>query len=447
MKNAKADQDKKTRAFNQEPACAEVYYDSRGGNYWYRIKNRFLNLSASDIKMHLRTEGFRDDQYYHGLDELTWQLYSAQTNRVVDYAGPLAGHRVGLARTNSGKAILVTQEPAGVYDDLPEKFDRPEWFIAFLEELLPDEQWIWFSHWLRIALESLRAGDFRQGQVPILAGESGCGKSLLQNIVTEVLGGRSANPWAYMMGSQFNYSLAGAEHWQIEDPATTTDLRTRRFFGNRLKECNYNRDISINQKGKDELLLQIFRRTTISVNLEIENLAVVPPLDDSLRDKISLFRCDVVRKAMAEWLDTKGLVNRGALWEWVKKNAVAIRAWLLTGLPPLHKDHQRGREGIVSWHHPELFMSICDLSPELRLLHVIDEVMFKTEEVPFIGKAIELEKQIRGTEFGFEVEKLLKSQGSAGAYLGRLAKSFPERIAKLSPINGVQRWKITAPKS
>ena len=354
----------------------EIFYDCRDKGYWYRTENRFLNLSSSDIKIHLKTKGFRENDYrkeFLNLDSLQYRLYVAQINDVVDYAGPLAGHRIGVYRTTGGKAILVTQEPPQIWDALPKKPKKPDWFIDFLQELLPGDQWIFLAHWLRLALESLRKGDFRQGQVCVFAGESGCGKSLLQNIITEIFGGRSANPFNYMMGEKFNYDLAGAEHWQIEDPASTTDLRTRRFFGNRLKECNYNRDFSINQKGKDALLLQLFRRTTISVNLEPENLAVIPPLDDSIKDKIFLFKCDMVHESFKPFVDLFGGVDRTALWAWVKEWMPEIRVWLLKGLPPLAKALQRGREGIQAWQHPELLGELSNLSQELRLLSLIDE--------------------------------------------------------------------------
>ena len=248
-----------------------------------------------------------------------------------------------------------------------------------------------------------------------------------------------------MMGEKFNYDLAGAEHWQIEDPASTTDLRTRRFFGNRLKECNYNRDFSINQKGKDALLLQLFRRTTISVNLEPENLAVIPPLDDSIKDKIFLFKCDMVHESFKPFVDLFGGVDRTALWAWVKEWMPEIRVWLLKGLPPLAKALQRGREGIQAWQHPELLGELSNLSQELRLLSLIDEACFDdADDFPFIGKAIDVEKKLRGSDFSFEAEKILKYPGAAGAYLGRLAKDHPDRISKRTK-DGYTVWTIKKP--
>lgn len=430
----------------------EIFYDARDKGYWFKPADRFLNLSSSDLKMHLKTKGFQENDYrneFKGLDSMQHVMIKAQIENVVDYAGPLAGHKSGLYKTTGGTFILVTRDNPVLYEDYPKKLKlaQPRWFISFLQELLPGEQWFYLAHWLRLALESLRNGDFRQGQVCVFAGESGCGKSLLQNIITEILGGRCADPFPYMMGEKFNYALAGAEHWQIEDPASTTDPRTRRFFGARLKECNYNRDFSINQKGKDALLLQLFRRTTISVNLEPENLAVIPPLDDSIKDKIFMFKCDVVKNAFKEYLDEQGSVDRLRLWNWVTSNIREIRCWLLHGLPRLAPGLQRGREGISAWQHPELMSELQNLSQELRLLTLIDEVVFHDAETnadTFTGKAIEIEKLLRTSNFQFEAEKILKYPGAAGAYLGRLAKDLPDRISK-SVKDGYTTWTIKPP--
>ena len=420
-----------------KPPEVEIFFDARDGGYWYRVGDRYLKLGARDIKMHLRTLGLRDDNYFDGLPEDVWPMWNAQMKSLIDYAGPLAGHRVGVFKNSSGRCFLVTDEPA-LWDDLPKKVKEPRWFIRFIEALLPDGQHEFFCHWLRIALLSLRTGDFRPGQVVCLAGPSQCGKSLLQTIVTEILGGRSANPFRYMMGeTQFNYDLAWSEHWQIEDPASTTDIRTRRMFGSKLKECTVNRDFSIHQKGKDALLLPVFRRVTLSVNDEPENLAVIPPLDASIEDKLFLFKCN-----FADVGD-----DRKKTWETVMREIPLIGAWLInefTAVPPALRD---ARFGLKSWHHPALVAELCHLSPEARLMAIIDTVLFpddRGDDAPWTGKSLDLEKQLRSSSFNFEVDKLLRFSSACGTYLARLAKQQPERISKTVK-GGYSSWVIKAP--
>ena len=431
-----------------KPPAVDIYFDARDSGYWYQIKSRFLKLGAKDIRMHLRTLGLRDDNYFTGLREIDWPLYDAQMHRVVDYAGALAGHRVGVKKNSSGTVILVTQETADLWEDYKGKPKAPKWFKAFVQELLPDDQWLYFCHWLKIALVSLRRGDFSPGQVVVLAGASECGKSLLQSIITEILGGRQCNPFAFMMGEKFNYELAGAEHWRIEDPASTTDIRARRFFGAKLKEATVNSEISINQKGKDALLLTIGRRVTISVNDEPENLSVIPPLDDSIKDKIFLFKCCAVVDGLAKFKDDKGELDRKALWQCVCDEVKVMRHWLVNGLGELPKELRNVRFGVKAWHHPELLAELANLAPESRLLSLLDEVLFKElkpEDLQsYEGKAIDIEKQLRASDFSFEADKLLKYHGACGAYLARLEKQHPERISRRIK-DGYAVWTIKKP--
>lgn len=428
----------------ETPPDVEVFFDGRDCGYWFRIADRYLKLGAKDVRMHLRTQGLRDDLYWKGLREVDYPLWRAQMDRIIDYAGPLAGHRVGIFQNSSGRRFLVTDEPAQLWAECPKRCKKPAWFLRFVEELLPGDQSNYFYHWLKIALVSARRGDFRPGQVVVLAGPSQCGKSLLQQIVSEVLGGRSANPFRYMMGeTQFNYDLAWAEHWLIEDPASTTDIRTRRLFGSKLKECTVNRDFSIHQKGKDALLLPVFRRVTLSTNDEPENLAVIPPMDASIADKVFLFKCQPADVGE----------DRKVIWDTVLAETKLIRAWLLN-LPEIEASLADARFGIRAWHHPDLLRELSDLSPEARLLTLMDAVLFpppdplKEEadvpDMPVHYKALDLEKKLRESAFGFEVDKLLKYSSACGTYLGRLSKTSPGRISKAVK-DGYTLWTINPP--
>lgn len=428
-----------------KPPHVEIYFDTRDSGFWYQVKGRFLKLGSKDIRMHMRPLGLGELAFFDGIREIDWPMYDAQCNRQVDYAGALAGHRLGVKRNSSGKVILVTQETTDIWEAFKGRPKSPRWFLSFVRELLPGDQWLYFCHWLKIALVSLRKGDFRPGQVVVLAGPSECGKSLLQSIVTEILGGRQCDPFAFMMGEKFNYELAGAEHWCIADPASTTDIRARRFFGAKLKEATVNSEISINQKGKDALLLTIGRRVTISTNDEPENLSVIPPLDDSIKDKIFLFKCTPVAAALEQFKDERGELDRKALQQCVSEEVKAIRHWLVEGLKELPQELRNVRFGVKAWHHPDLLTALSDLSPESRLLSLLDEILFTPDTVgDYNGKAIDIEKALRDSKFAFQAEKLLKYDSACGTYLGRLEKQHPQRISKRE-VNGSNVWIIKKP--
>jgi len=420
------------------PEHVEVYFDVRDGGYWYRLNGRYVKLKKADIQLHFRSMKLRDDIYHNGIREIDWPLWHAQNKRLIDYAGSLAGHRVGMFKDSAGRAFLVTDEAGGVWNAPEKKTVEPVWFKKFIEQLLPGEQSQHFCYWLAVALKSLRDGDFRPGQVVVLAGPSQCGKSLLQAIITEIFGGRSAGPFRYMMAeTQFNQDLVCAEHWQIEDPASTTDIRTRRLFGCKLKECTVNRDFSIHQKGKDALTLPLFRRVTLSVNEEPENLAVVPPLDASIMDKLFLFKCSPADVG----------ADRKATWAMIQAEIPIIRSWLLKAFKTVPKAMQDDRFGVKAWHHPDLFLELTNLSPEMRLLNIIDHVKWGNDDVPvtWSEKALTIEEELRQSRWGFAVEKLLHYSSACGTYLAKLAKLLPERVTKKVK-DGIIVWAINPPK-
>src|SRR5205085_2237776 len=97
-------------------------------------------------------------------------------------------------------------------------------------------EWEHVMYWLASRLRSLLRRDFRPGPALGLAGDANCGKSLLQYIITQILGGRQADPWKYMIGEEkHNTDMIGAEHWCAEDPPSTLDSRTRGFFTSMIK--------------------------------------------------------------------------------------------------------------------------------------------------------------------------------------------------------------------
>ena len=74
-----------------------------------------------------------------------------------------------------------------------------------------------------------------------------------------------------------------------------------------------------------------------------------------------------------------------------------------------------------SYQNPELLDLISELSPEIRLLNLIDEVLFEKADAPWRGSAEQLEQLLYRSAFSFQVEKLLHFSTACGVYLARLA--------------------------
>lgn len=94
----------------------------------------------------------------------------------------------------------------------------------------------------------------------------------------------------------FNADLFGAEHLMIEDEHASTDIKARRNLGSHIKALTVNETQQCHQKNCTPIILTPLWRLTISVNDEPENLMVLPPIDDSLEDKLMILRA--VKQAM-----------------------------------------------------------------------------------------------------------------------------------------------------
>ena len=291
--------------------------------------------------------------------------------------------------------------------------------------------------WLKVGYEALRQGQQRPGQALAIAGPRDCGKSLLQSVITEILGGRSAKPYRYMSGAtEFNGDLFGAEHLMIEDEVAYTDIRARRYFGARLKDFTVNLVQSCHAKNRPALSLKPCWRISITLNDEPENLLILPPIDESLEDKIMLF------KASQAALPTNIGTAEGRQRYWAQLMAELPMFLQLLVDYRIPVELRSGRFGVKHFQHPALLTALSEMSPEMRLMGLLDAALGDREQVgQWAGTATELERMLFASAVGLEARRLLDWNNATGTYLGRLAKKLPNRI-QAQRTNSARIWSI-----
>ena len=424
-----------------EPKCPLAYYDTGGQIYWIQdLYGEWIRINEKSLDRHLRAHGFsRTQGEGQLLSPLEKCINNLQRKSNVAYAGPLAGYRKGL-REMCGRRILVTSSPKLI---TPAQRPYPT-LQRLLINMFGGEQLTYFKGWLKIACESIAIDITRAGQVLVMAGPRDSYKSFLQNLITEFLGGRSAKPYRYMSGAtEFNGDLFGAEHLMIEDDIASCDIRSRRNFGARIKEFTVNDVQSCHAKNRQALSLKPFWRLTISVNDEPENLMILPPLDDSLADKIIMLKVSkqpplmptVAHEDRQKFMQTLSEELPGFLWDLLR--------W---EIPP---EIQSGRFGILHYHHPDLLQALEDSAPETKLLAIIDAAFREKEDVVdkkagFKGTAEELES-ILTAAYPAATRRLFTWSDSVGTYLGRLADKHPERVERCRTA-GERLWKVNPPR-
>jgi hypothetical protein len=428
----------KTFQNHGEPKPLDVVYDPARKCYWIpNDRGEMIEITESALTRHLASAGFINDRR-NGNTQLDDELNRIQCTRDVQYAGPLAGHGVGLQEM-CGQRILVTRPPR-LLQPAPGECPTLERFIVDLFDD-PDhpelDQIQYVLSWLKVSYESLLNDELRPGQLLAIAGPRDCGKSLLQALITEILGGRSAKPYRYMSGAtEFNGDLFAAEHLMIEDEVAFTDIRARRHFGARIKDFTVNMVQSCHAKNRPALSLKPFWRNSITLNDEPENLLILPPIDDSLEDKIILLRAKKARLPA----DIGTAQGRKNYWAKLMSELPAFLDLMVHYQIPgaLHS----GRFGVKHFQHPALMAALSELSPEERLLALIDTALEETNHCgQWNGTATDLERMLAETKVAFESRRLLDWNNAVGTYLGRLAKKHPNRV-RAQRTNHTRQWTI-----
>lgn len=417
-----------------KPYDVDMHYDDRGGCYYRRDEDgRYIKATVASARRYLRTLGFSAKSEDGRPSDLDRVLEFIETGQNCEYAAPLAGHKAGLY-TIQGRRVLVTTSPR-LIDPVPGSWDTLQTIVV---GLLGEEQCPWFYAWLRFAIESVRHNRHRRGQALIIAGPPNCGKSLLQAIITELLGGRSASPFAFLCGrTEFNSETFAAEHLTIEDQAASSDPRVRKKFGAEIKGLVANTVQRCHAKNREALNLSPIWRVSITLNDDPASLLVLPQWEDGLRDKLMLFHA----KAFTMPVDTSTPSGEEMLMRQLRSELPAFVHHLggLT-IPAEMKDT---RFGVRAYHNPDLLDLMDAATDEMKLLEMIDAKVFTDPQTgAWEGYARELEDELAGVS---GLRQLLTSVNTCGLLLGALARK-KERVEMLPKLHGSQRWRVHPPR-
>ena len=403
---------------HRDQPMPEVYYDAG--------RKEFLMQDARGVWIGLNISQFSRKCRLHGITSKTIDglCHSAfdhfaddiQDKQAVDFAGAIAGFKAGLLE-QGGMRLLVTRGP-----DLIEP-KKGDWstldavFRAVLSDKDFDQLFYWHA-WVKMAFVALVACLRKPGQAMILVGPAESGKSLLQNLLTVIFGGREAKPYKFMTdATRFNSNLAGAEHLRIGDENPHTDIRARRNFGAQLKNLTVEECHEVEAKFRDSLTLRPFWRLSISLNDEQENLMVLPPLDEHIMDKMIILKCGKQEMPMP----TATPEQRETFWQQLVKELPAYLDWL-SGLV-IPDDLVSQRFGVKAFLHPAIKSELLTFEPPMVLLDLIDAYLFGPNEKIIVMTAAEIQRELTSetSECRYEARRLLPRPTTCGRYLSSLA--------------------------
>jgi hypothetical protein len=393
------------------------------------------------------------------LSETDQVLLHVMTKRRLDLAtSALAGYRAGIHELGSQR-MLVKNSPRLV-DPLEGEWSTVKALIDGKLDLTNEggpNQTPYFHGWMRTAIEALYQGgpgNFRPGQCCIFAGPRDSGKSRLQHqVITGLLGGRSADPGPYLFGrTDFNGEMFSAEHLMMEDPASSTATKERVFFGEMLKQLVVNDTQRLHRKREDAMVVAPFFRVTLSINDDPDKMRVLPLLTPDMKDKVNLFLISTSSLPMP----TATLDERAAFRTKLAGELPAYAWWLLNtfSIPDALRSV---RFGVREWLHPSLAMELFDDTPAAELLTIMDAAQWhgsalweresesKQRGDLWEGSALDLERLLLDEDSTAhrEAERLLKHH-KLDRLLSRLKEDQPDRVAQ-HRTKLQRRWVIAKP--
>jgi len=415
---------RQTTVQQSDATFPRIYYDHHVKDYWVQNdRDGWIKIHEGNVKRRLKDAGFKAEaQEGEMISEIDSAFIKIQSSHDVDYAGSLAGYHCGIHEC-CGHRILVKDSPQ-LITPCPGEWRN---IGQIIKNMLGPEQSIFLFGWLKVAVSSLYSHTIRPGQALVFVGPKDCGKSLIQNhVITPLLGGRCAKPFPYMAEkTQFNGELLEAEHLIIEDEQASTDIRSRRLFGAKIKDYTANENQRCHAKGRTAITLTPFTRLSISINDEPENLMVLPPMDDSLEDKLIILKAEKHPMPM----DTVTELQRQKFIEGIHSELPAFAHFLMNWEIPAELISQR--YGITHYQNLEILDKLAEAAPETKLLELIDDDIFCAHRACWSGTAAELQRHLTrdGGPVRDEARQLLGGfQFSTGTYLGRLSRDYPERF-------------------
>ncbi len=349
----------------------DLYYDPAGHGRFIFLnkKDQYIPMPHSSALMFLRCEGYSSKTAKDLLSSpADMILKAAMDSRAVRTTERLAGYRKGVVKTHEGD-LLVMNDP-GTPNLQPGDWSHMK---SFIEALLgkDEDQIAYFHSWLKLSIESFLSFDpekWVRGQVLFLVGPANSGKSLLQRIITELLGGAEGRPFQFISGeTAFNADLYYNVHLAMEDEQADTSIATRRKISAALKTFAVNPSHSLHAKGKTPITVRPLLRVTSSINGEDENLQTLPLMDPSMQDKMSILSCSQPEKLT----DARGAKT---FVESLLKEIFHYGYWLVNSFT-IPEEIEAPRTGVAAYRNPEIMKAVTDMTPETELYEILQDYM------------------------------------------------------------------------
>jgi hypothetical protein len=291
-------------------------------------------------------------------------LLTVQEHHRVKAAAPIVHDKRQLVMINGETYLNISTK--GVIKPATETGDFT-WIKNFFDNIWDEPvvaQRDNFFAWLRYAYMNCLEGKPVQGQAIIIAGPPSSGKTFLNHrILGEIFNGFS-DATEFLMGrTNFNKDNSEVYLWAIDDTKGAASWENHAAFSAAIKKHVANPQVRCEGKGKNAFTIPWKGRIVITCNTDKESLNIIPHLNLTIKDKLSLFM----------WNGWKAPFEQGG-----KSEAAVLRElpyflqWLVTWSPPKSVLSDNPRYVVNSYHHPSMLKEAFWGSAASRLQEEIE---------------------------------------------------------------------------
>lgn len=398
-------------------------YDRAIGD-WYSDGGGFWNLRARCGDMTNRAwERYSTDSFFRYLNGCGFSSEKQKGQTISDAAALVL--LVEKDRQVNGASVRLfdtsqkIEEEGRVYlNRYQDKWMRPgpthsgewgvgfPWFKDFLDALFnPHEQLEHFIAWWRRFYQNAVHGKQTRGQAVILAGAVNTGKTFLANQLAASVGGMCDASYAALGKSDFNAGMFGYPLWLIDDAQVGTTEAERAKFASWIKTAVAKDRHVANQKyEKVSYTRWQGGRVLVCTNTDVESIAAIPHLNESLADKVHLFKAaDSNPTLQGEELQTTTMA----------KELPIFLAWLLAHEPTVETDL---RWGYKSYHNQEL-VKASEASSHVAYIKDCVQRFRETLDRPWRGTAAKLKDDLNQLQMGVAIRNTMPS--TIGKVMGK----------------------------
>ncbi len=313
------------------------------------------------------------------IDRIEGQI--RRLNRVSGY-GSILHHAEGIVEMSDGKRFLNTgsRMPLAAmphigrnleWSDGPARFPLIHEFMSTLftddngED--PQGQMLHLMAWMKHAYECGVNLNPETGLVVYLAGPPDRGKSFFTEAIFGTLMGGCMDGSSYLVeDSKWTADLTASPVIFVADGSATADYKTVTLMTNKLKKLAANATLRSAQKYRKEGELPWFGRVIVSCNEDSESLSILPNMDISTKDKISLYKTSNRLFKFGRRRDMKEQLRKELPW---------FARFLLDWPYPEHLLSERTRFTLDAFHHRDLMMTALQQGPPGILSEFLIRVM------------------------------------------------------------------------